>query len=192
MQQHDATQTQTASDAGTSWWDSMPNVEAITATTPALGDTDGFAAAPRKGVNRRRFLQVGAALGGALALNGLQVLSGVKLKPAGATVGTEHTGCTIYGSWNGYNNNTLVCVGAPYSYIYCGSDGWFKNGTFDGGNTQYWPTKACGPYYDYRNAWRWSHGSYRYRCADGYFRYWKDGGWTTAQFKICSQWIGYA
>lgn len=133
------------------------------------------------------------AIGGALALNGLQALSGVRVKPASAAVGTEYTNCANYDNWSGYNNNTLVCVGGPYSYIYCGSDGWFKNGYFDNGYTYYSPQKFCGAGgLAARNAWRWSYGAYRYRCCDGYFWVYQNGAWNGPTFKICSQWIGYA
>jgi len=136
-------------------------------------------------------MQVGLALGGAVALNALQALSGVKLRRASATVGTEYSNCANYDTWPGYDNNSLVCVGFPYSYIYCGSDGWFKNGSFDGGTTQYRPVRICGAGgLSARNAWRWPHGQNRYRCADGQFRYLRNGTWTAWVYRICSQWIG--
>lgn len=172
------------------WWDSLPDVDA-----PGEGEEPVVRAEPHTRswkVSRRHFVKGAIALGGALSLNGLQILSGVKLRPAGATVGSEYTTCAGYENWSGYNNNTLVCVGGSYSYIYCGSDGWFKNGYFDGGYTFYSPRAFCGNGLPARNAWRWSHGTYRYRCADGYFWYWSSGRWVGPQFKICSQWIGYA
>ena len=180
--------TLTPADTAHGWWDSLPSVE------PQPGDVPEVAApkdAPRRRVSRRRFMQGALAVGGALSLNGLQVLSGVKLRPATAAVGSEYLDCANYGNWSGYNNNTLVCVGGAYSYIYCGSDGWFKNGYFDNGYTFYTPIAACGNGLPKRNAWRWPHGSYRYRCADGNFWYYNNG-WIGPQFKICSQWIGYA
>lgn len=192
MELHDATlMTSNATAVTDSWWDTLPAAEER-GDAEVVRRRDAGGSEPR-GFSRRRFVQVGMALGGALALNGLQVISGVKLKPAGATVGTEYTSCANYDSWSGYNNNSLVCVGGPYSYIYCGSDGWFKNGYFDNGNTQYWPVKACGTGgLAARNAWRWSHAPHRYRCCDGYFRYRSNGVWTSPMFKICSQWIGSA
>lgn len=132
------------------------------------------------------------ALGGAFALNGLQILSGVRPRPVFAAVGTEYYDCANYGAWPGYNDNTQWCVGAPYSYSYCGGDGWFKYGYFDGGTTYYSPVAACGNGLPYKNAWRWQHGSYRYRCADGNFWYFSNGRWWGPLFRICSKWIGYA
>lgn len=135
--------------------------------------------------SRRRLLQAAGAIGGALALNVLQGISGVRLPFAAATVGSEWTGCTVYA----YSNDIVCTPGGVYSYIYCGGDGWFKNGTFNGGNERYRPIAICNQ----RNAWRWVHNGIRYRCADGEFSYYRSsGGWTAWQFKICSQWLGPA
>lgn len=185
---HDAQTPTTVS----SWWDSLPDYEKAPPGAERVVREGTASTAP--GTGRRRFLQVGLALGGALALNGLQALSGVRLKPAGATVGTEHTNCAGYDATGGYVDNSVVCVGPPYSYIYCGSDGWFKDGYFDGGTSHYKPVVHCGNGYNvsFKNAWRWSYGSNRYRCADGVFRYKKYSEWTNWMSKTCSQWIGYA
>jgi len=176
--------------AAASWWDELPAVDEEGAGLEVVARAVE-SAAPRA-LTRRRVMQVGLTLGGAVALNALQVLAGVKLRRASATVGTEYLDCARYDNWSGYNNNSLVCVGFPYSYIYCGSDGWFKNGYFDGGTTQYRPVQICGTGgLSARNAWRWPHGQYRYRCADGQFRYIRNGTWTAWVYRICSQWIGY-
>jgi hypothetical protein len=180
----------TALGPKTGWWEALPSAD-----TPGNDDVPAVLPdpeAPVRRLSRRRFVQSVLVLGGALSLNGLQVLSGIKLRPAGAMVGSEYTDCAGYSNWNGYNNNTLVCVGGAYSYIYCGSDGWFKYGYFDGGYTYYTPITICGNGIPKRNAWRWPHGPYRYRCADGNFYYYSSGRWVGPLFKICSQWIGYA
>ena len=124
----------------------------------------------------------------------LQGLSGVRLRPAAATVGSEYANhCAGYDNWTGYNNNTLACVGAPYSYIYCGTDGWFKNGYFNNSTTFYSPLKICGTgVYSARNAWRWSYGANRFRCADGNYWYKSSGVWRGPFLRICSQWVGSA
>jgi hypothetical protein len=105
-----------------------------------------------------------------------------RLGRAHATVGTEWTGsgCGGYSNWAGYNNNTKVCVGATYSSAYCGTDKWFKNGTFN--SVIYTPQVACGDgTFDHRNAWRWTHNGTAYRCADGIAC-----SQVTCSFVICS------
>lgn len=181
--------TLTQADTALVWWDALPSVETPGGDVPELEQPEPER--PKRSVSRRRFMQGALAVGGALSLNGLQILSGIKLRPAAAAVGSEYLDCANYGNWSGYNNNTLVCVGGAYSYIYCGTDGWFKNGYFDNGYTFYTPIAACGHGLPKRNAWRWPHGAYRYRCADGNFWYYRNG-WIGPQFKICSQWIGYS
>lgn len=176
------------SGAADDWWAAIPEArdhpaEGEAATRLSNRPLAEGAAVP----SRRGFLKVSGVLGGALALNLLQALSGVRLPFAGAAVGTQWPGCGGFS----YSNSIICTPGNAYSYIYCGSDGWFKNGTFNGGNERYRPIKACNN----RNAWRWVHAAtqIRYRCADGEFSYYRSsGGWTAWQFKICAQWLGPA
>jgi hypothetical protein len=138
--------------------------------TPSL--TEQPAGAPEQPVevptgrlSRRRILQATAGLGGALALNVLGWLPPARLRSARANVGTEHLTCANYDNWSGYNNNTTICVGAPYSRQYCGADGWFLNyhDTFLSSG----PVTICGNGIPARNAWRWTFSGTPYRCADG-------------------------
>ncbi|MDI6103049.1 hypothetical protein QLQ12_30985 [Actinoplanes sp. NEAU-A12] len=118
-------------------------------------------------------------MGGALALNLVGALPG-GTKKAFASVGTEHTNCAGYSGWDGYNNNTKLCVGGAYSRDYCGGDGWFLrySGTcFNSG-----PAVACGEGVTKRNAWRWPHSGRTYRCADGY----QQSCGSSSVFRICS------
>lgn len=133
-----------------------------------------FRAPPMK---RRGFLRT-IGLGG-MAL-GITAVSWIPIgRSAYATVGTEYTDC------GGYSYDNIVCTGAPYSSAYCGTDKWFKNGCWRdpaGGYNCYSPTAACGNNRTKRNAWRWRHGSYVFRCADGYYKYTYD----ERVFRICS------
>lgn len=173
---------QAGESSSAEWWDMIPSID----EPPA-----DFVPEKRKppletGISRRRILQSIGVIGGGLALNGLGWFSGINLRSASATVGTEHTNCAGYDNWNGYNNNAALCVGGTYSSIYCGTDGWFKNGTF--GSTQYRPVSACGAVpYVLRNAWRWRHASVNYRCADGNIRYYSNGAWSAWMFRICAK-----
>ncbi|MFI7443360.1 hypothetical protein [Nonomuraea indica] len=115
--------------------------------------------------SRRTVFKTMGVLGGALALNVLSALPG-KNNSAHAVVGTEYTDCAGYSSTAGYNDNTKVCVGAPYSRSYCGGDGWFLRSSGTCYNS--YAIKACGAgSLTDRNAWRWTHSGTRYRCADG-------------------------
>ncbi|HET6292297.1 MAG TPA: hypothetical protein VFG33_02950 [Kribbella sp.] len=127
--------------------------------------------------SRRTMFKSAGALGGALAINILSSLPPGRGTTASAETGTEYTSCAGYDSSDGYDDNTKVCVGAPYARSHCGSDGWFRRGSGTCWNS--YPTKACGS--GPRNAWRWTHNGTRYRCADGYVA--SCGG---TVFRICS------
>ena len=147
--------------ASASFWDDVPGTD-----KPLAGASSGLASPPKVQTSRRTALKGVMTLGGALAFT---VLGAVKMpKAAFAVVGSEWTGdaCAGYSNWSGYNNNTQICVGAPYSSSYCGTDGWFLSYSSASYNT--WPVSVCGTGgYSYRNAWRWPYGGRWYRCADG-------------------------
>ncbi|MFI7604559.1 hypothetical protein ACIBTV_05485 [Micromonospora sp. NPDC049366] len=159
---------------GKDFWADVPSVDD---PAPAGATTRAATSELHAGLRARRrtLFKTAGALGGALALN---VLSWVPLsgsRPARATVGTEYGNCSVY-SYDG-----IICVGAPYSRSYCGSDGWFLNyhdSVFSSG-----PVKACGPSGGQRNAWRWTHNGTPYRCADGYQQ---ARGEPNSTFRICS------
>lgn len=137
-------------------------------------------ARPRPEFARRSVLKACAALGTALAFNVLGALPPSRPRKASATVGTEYLGCANYDTAPGYDNNTLICVGAPYSRDYCGGDGWFlhTSGTCFSSS----PTKACGTGgLAARNAWRWPWSGRSHRCADGW---WQTCG-SSPVFRIC-------
>jgi hypothetical protein len=122
----------------------------------------------RRYVGTRRSFVRGLVGGcGLLAVSALGKLPLWRPGAAHAVAGTEWLNCADYGGWSGYDNNTKICVGGPYSSTYCGSDKWARNGLY---NSVYWyPQQACGeanPYLPKRNAWRWTHNSTPYRCAD--------------------------
>ncbi len=159
------------------FWREVPSLE----SEPG----EGFEPAPpqpgRFRASRRVTLQAVSTLGGAFALNVLSWLPPFKAPPAQATVGNEYTNCAGYDNWAGYNNNSAVCVGAPYGSGYCGSDGWFLQ--YSGTCFVSGAVKACGDDgLTARNAWRWTHSSVPYRCADGH-QYWCGGD----GFFICSK-----
>lgn len=187
METTDITPTHTATTNG--WWDALPSSD-----EPGDGP-EPVSPKPKRTesmrVSRRRFMQGALALGGALSLNGLQMLSGVKLRPAGAQVGSEYYTCANYDNWRGYNDNTLLCVGGSYSSYYCGGDGWFKYGYTDNSTRYFRPVAACGAGgLAKRNAWRWTKGTNKYRCADGQYYYKYNGSWYGPYFRICSKWLG--
>jgi len=147
------------------YWAAVPSVDDI---GPDLGPA---VPKPRKPLgrmkpSRRTMLKSAGALGGALAINVLSSLPPGKGTTASAVAGNEYLTCADYNIWPGYNDNTAVCVGAPYSRSYCGSDGWFLRRTDTCWNS--YAIKACGAgsLID-RNAWRWTHSVTPYRCADG-------------------------
>jgi len=161
------------------FWHAVPDVERPSATS-----SPGLSQLPQPAPSRRTALKGTLALGGALAFSVLGAVPTAWLSKAFATVGTEWTGtgCGGYGNWGGYSDNTQVCVGAPYSSSYCGTDGWFLNYSSPSFNS--WPVAACGTGgYTARNAWRWAHASRWYRCADG--RQQVSGA--SSQFYICRQ-----
>jgi hypothetical protein len=166
------------------------------ATVPTIDDEPetGFGAAaaaatgdgtPRKATtSRRTALKAAGALGGGLALTVLSWLPPARSKPAAAAVGTEYANsCAGYDGWAGYNDNSKVCVGATYGSGYCGGDGWYLN--YFSATVRYWPIVLCGIDNGLaaRNAWRWTHGGTRYRCADGVF--WTPGGGEV--LRICAR-----
>lgn len=131
--------------------------------------------------SRRTMFKTAGALGGALAINILSALPPGRGTTASAVVGNEYTSCAGYGEWPGYDNNKQACVGAPYSRNNCGSDGWFQ---VESGGACYssYPIKACGDgSLTKRNAWRWTHSSTPYRCADGII-----DNCGARDFRICS------
>ncbi|MQA26894.1 MAG: hypothetical protein GEU94_15860 [Micromonosporaceae bacterium] len=134
-------------------------------------------------VARRNFLRTVAVGGMALGLTGLSWIPAGR--PAAAAL-TEYTGCAGYGGWSGYNNNTKRCVGGTYSTWYCRNN-WFKDGCFrasDGLTDCFRPIRVCGAgTLTNRNAWRWTHNGYRWRCADGEYKCHSCGSWA---FRICS------
>lgn len=132
-------------------------------------------------LRRRGFLAVLAT--GAMTL-GMTVLGWIPLaRPARAEEGTEYLTCGGYSDGPG----GPLCVGAPYSADYCGSDGWFAYGCFsdgEGGMDCYEPFAGCyAESNEARNAWRWKADSYTYRCADGRIHH--DGA-PNPEFVICS------
>jgi len=141
-----------------SYWAEVPSVE----DEPDSGKRPSLTwSAP----SRRTVFKTAGVLGGALALNVLSALPG-RNNAAQAVVGNEYTDCAGYSSTAGYNNNTKVCVGAPYSRSYCGGDGWFIRSSGTCYNS--YAIKACGAgSLTDRNAWRWTHSGTKYRCADG-------------------------
>ncbi|UBU16254.1 hypothetical protein [Nonomuraea gerenzanensis] len=154
------------------YWADVPSV--TDEPDPGERRRPAFSAPSRRTV----FKSIGV-LGGALALNVLSALPG-KNNGAYAVVGNEYTDCAGYGSAAGYDNNTKVCVGAPYSRSYCGGDGWFLRSSGTCYNS--YAVKLCGAgSLTDRNAWRWTHSGTKYRCADGYVA--TCGGTT---FYICS------
>ena len=157
------------------FWSSVPTVEQPNSTAP-----ETLAPIPTSKMSRRIALKGAGVLGGALALNVLGAIPTPWLKPAQAAVGTQHTTCANYSNDAGYDNNTKVCVGASYARSYCGNDGWFLNHSDASFNS--WPTKACGPSGDKRNAWQWTHSGTKYRCADGY----QQVRGQSSVFRICS------
>lgn len=162
------------------YWASVPAID----DAPDTGPDEGTArpVSRRMVPSRRTTLKAAGALGGALALNVLSWLPPARPKQARAAVGTEHSNCAAYDDRAGYNDNSKVCVGGEYSSGYCGSDGWFLNGSTS--SAQYWPVVACGDIpYVLRNAWRWTHAGTRYRCADG--NVWTPSGGTV--FRICAR-----
>lgn len=122
------------------------------------------------GLGRRGFLAVLST--GAMTL-GLTVLGWIPLaRPARAEVGSEYPDCGIYSDGPG----GPICLGAPYSPDYCGSDGWFRTGCYStpGGQVCYQPRTVCragGRDQEARNAWRWVADGIEYRCADGRIYY---------------------
>jgi hypothetical protein len=154
------------------YWADVPSVEDEPDTTRRPRLTGSVP-------SRRTIFKSVGVLGGALALNVLSALPG-KNSSAYAVVGNEYTDCAGYSSHAGYDNNTKVCVGAPYSKSYCGGDGWFLRSSGTCYNS--YAIKACGAgSLADRNAWRWTHSGKKYRCADGYVA--TCGGTT---FYICS------
>lgn len=124
--------------------------------------------------NRRTLLKAAGVLGGALALNVLSWLPPARVPRAGATVGTEYLNCAGYDLWPGYDNNTAICVGAPYSPGYCGTDGWFLQ--YSGTCFASGAVLDCGIENGLaaKNAWRWTYQGHSYRCSDG-VQYWCGG-----------------
>jgi hypothetical protein len=172
----------TQSTTDQDFWRGVPSVE--DEPEPGVRRWAGFTGPdrPRILMTRRVTLQAMAALGGALALNVLSWLPPMRAPAAHAAVGTEYLHCANFDSWSGYNNNTAVCVGAPYHSAYCGADGWFMQGS----GTCWVSTAvaACGTGgLSLRNAWRWTHAGTPYRCADGRI-YTCDG---SSSFRICSK-----
>ena len=170
-------------DIGSGWLDAIPTVSER--SDGPGSDLWRLGQQP----TRRRVLQAFSVIGGAVALNALGMLSGTTLRRAYATVGTEHPGCGNYSTAAGYNNDTQVCVGYPYSSAYCGSDGWFKHVTTS--IEDWYPIAVCGNDPSiWRNAWRWTYSGGVYRCADGNYRY-KDGGgnWSYPETYICSKYL---
>lgn len=135
-------------------------------------------------LRRRGFLAVLGA--GAMTL-GLTMLGWIPLaRPARAEPGTEYPYCGIY--TDGQPGGS-ICVGAPYSPQYCGSDNWFKTGCESGSDGEeicYQPVRACradGEDSSARNAWRWEADGVTYRCADGRVT---RAGAPNSEFVICS------
>ncbi|TMR93520.1 hypothetical protein [Nonomuraea basaltis] len=161
----------------TDYWASVPSAD-------EPESTDSTSSRPRRArprLARRTMFKTMGVLGGALALNVVGALPPARIRSASARVGTEWTHCAGFGGWAGYDNNTKICVGAPYSRSYCGSDGWFR--TDGNAYSAYIPIQACGTgSYSKKNAWRWTHSGTPYRCADGYFRVYGSGD----TFYICS------
>lgn len=153
---------------------------AVTAPAPARGPG---------AMRRRAFLRTLGAGGMTLGLTVLGWLPSARQRQASATVGTEYLHCAGYENDGGYVTNTILCYGFPYSSMYCGADGWFKNGWFrDPGDNSldlYVPRTICGDGYPARNGWRWTHtNGVTYRCTDGYI-YWNGTG--TPYAVICSK-----
>jgi hypothetical protein len=125
----------------------------------------GFLNSPLLG--RRGFLAVLGAGAMTLALTALEWLPLARY--ARAEPGTEYPDCGAYGDGPG----GPICVGAPYSPRYCGSDDWFRTGCYErqeGGEVCYEPAAICraaGRENEARNAWRWEADGISYRCADG-------------------------
>ncbi|MFD1939567.1 MULTISPECIES: hypothetical protein [Nonomuraea] len=140
------------------YWSQVPHAD---------DDENAGATIVRKARPSRRtmFKSIGV-LGGALALNIVSALPPSRANRAEAAVGNEYTNCAGYDNFSGYNDNSKICVGAPYSKSHCGGDGWFLRGSGTCWNS--YATKACGNGMTKRNAWRWKFGSTPYRCADGY------------------------
>lgn len=145
-------------------------------------DTDnleGSAITPSSRVSRRTFGAALVVLGGAAALAILRLIPAARPARLWAAVGTEHTNnCGGYDSWAGYNDNSEACVPYPYGSEWCGSDGWFKIASGTGYSMH--PVVICGS--PQKNAWRWTHDSVEYRCADGV--YWVQG--VGGAYRICS------
>jgi hypothetical protein len=166
------------------YWAAVPSADA---DGPDLGGPDLAPAVRRASSSlgkmkpsRRTMFKSAGALGGALALNVLSALPPGKGNTASAAVGTEHTSCAGYNNWAGYDDNTKVCVGAPYSRSYCGSDGWYIRGSGTCWNA--YPVSVCGTgSYSTKNAWRWTKSGTPYRCADG-----KTAVCGATYFQICS------
>lgn len=109
-------------------------------------------------------------LGGALTLMGATafgVIAGVRsARPADAS-GTEYGHCVGFDTWEGYDDNSAVCLGGDYATSWCGPDGWFRRAS--GTCFNQWPVSVCGVGTNNpgRNAWRWTSNGAPYRCADG-------------------------
>lgn len=146
------------------YWANVPSVDENTPVAGAVVEKTGTKI-KRMRPSRRTMFKSAGVLGGALALNVLSSLPKGKGTTAAAAVGSEYTHCAGYAGWAGYSNNTLICVGAKYDRGYCGGDGWFQRGSGTCWNS--YAVVACGDGYTKRNAWRWTHGSTPYRCADG-------------------------
>jgi hypothetical protein len=119
---------------------------------------------------RRGFL---AVLGGGAMALGMAVLGWIPpARSARAETGTEYLDCGVYSDGPG----GPICVGAPYSARYCGSDKWFRTGCYrtSDGEICYQPARFCrapGGDGEARNAWRWQVDGVVYRCADGRVHY---------------------
>ncbi|MGH3917044.1 MAG: hypothetical protein ACRDTC_27075 [Pseudonocardiaceae bacterium] len=133
-------------------------------------------------LGRRGFLAVLSA--SAMTL-GVTMLGWIPLaRPARAEAGTEFPDCGVYADGAG----GPICVGAPYSASYCGSDKWFKTGCYSSpdGDVCYEPAAFCraaGRDGERRNAWRWEADGVTYRCADGRERH---AGAPNPETVICS------
>jgi hypothetical protein len=168
------TQITTTPATGQTFWSSVPMIGPDEATGRPMPARRTLA------TQRRTLLKAAGVLGGALALNVLSWLPPARVRGAAARVGTEYLGCAGYDQWPGYNDNTAICVGAPYSPYNCGTDGWFLQ--YSGTCFVSGAVVDCGIENGLtaKNAWRWNYSGHTYRCSDG-MQYWCGG----SAFVIC-------
>lgn len=150
-------------------WEALPSVaQAPPDAVPSQSRTRLV----KQQINRRTVLRSATVLAVTLGATALGWVPTGRPREALATVGTSHGSCAAAG----YPDYSGLCTGAPYDQGYCGGDGWFKDGHFDGYRWE--PITACSG----RNAWIWDEGRVGWRCADG-MRYDSSGSGT---FLICN------